>query len=749
MRLPLHPSAGEWSPWGLGLLLSFAICLAYSNTLHGAFQYDDHNDILDNPSIRHLWPLRGVFFIAGSGFVTRPVANLTFAINYAMGAFNPFYYHLTNLVIHIGASLAFIGVLRRTLELADLRSRFSGQIPTLSLVMAALWALHPLQTESVSYITQRYESLMGLFVLLTFYAVLRSSSSPAPRQWELLAILSCLLALGSKEVAVSVPLLVLLFDRTFITGTFSKAWHERKVLYVGLLLAWIAFAIVQLYAVKRTWAGLGEQSETVSWWLYALNQPAVILHYLRLAIWPHPLNVDYLWPVTRAVKQLLSSIFVIGSILGLTLWGLVRMPKMAFLSVFFFFILAPTSSVMPILDLAVEHRMYLPLAPTVIIIVLGLYCLINNGLNGRIINSTVMKIIAVVTTAGCFSALGILTYLRNEDYQHPIDLWRAAVLQAPNNPRAHHNYAFSLTKSGIYDEALRQYAIATQQSPNVAIFQSNYGALLGELGRYQEGMEHVRRAILLDPKESKFVVNLGSILWQKGSVDNAAICFEEAIKLNPRAAVPHACLASIALTKGKVGRAHELVQKAIKLEPHNPLPHYILGLVLLKKRDPQGAQASFQTAISLDRSPEKTASNAGWAYHENRMDKEAIVFLRRSQALRPDQVGNEIRLAWILATSPDETVRNGAEALAAAENLLRTQPFRSLRLLDLFASSLAEVGRFPEAREAIQEAIAQAKSHGGTGLPALQGRLALFEKGLPYREIPVEVLPPSLVDEKP
>ena len=173
-------ASGEWPTWVLGTLLAAAVLLAYSNSLHGPFQYDDFSDIEGNKTIRHLWPLLDVFRTAGKGFHSRPLVNLSFALNFATGGMQPYHYHLTNLGIHLGASLAFLGVVRRTLSLPTFQGRFAGSVSALSLVIAGLWALHPLQTESVAYITQRYESIMGLFVFLTFYALLRMVESPPP-----------------------------------------------------------------------------------------------------------------------------------------------------------------------------------------------------------------------------------------------------------------------------------------------------------------------------------------------------------------------------------------------------------------------------------------------------------------------------------------------------------------------------------------------------------------------------------------
>jgi Flp pilus assembly protein TadD len=729
-----------WPPWALGSFLAVAVILVYSNSFHGPFQYDDFVDIRDNVTIRHLWPLIGVFRFPQGGFITRPVANLTFALNYATGGLNPFHYHLTNLAIHIGASLAFLGVLRRTLSLPRFQARFSGQIPALSLVTAALWALHPLLTESVSYITQRYESLMGLFVLLTFYAVVRMATAPSPVRWALLASAYCLLALGSKEVAVSVPILVLLFDRTFLAGTFRGAWRERRVLYLGLLLAWTCFAYIQMGAAHRTFAGYGL---TTPWWKYALNQPRVILHYLRLVIWPHSLNFDYYWPLAKTWGQLVPSIMAIGGLLGLSLWALVRRPIPAFLAIFFFFILAPTSSVMPILDLAVEHRMYLPSVPVVVFLVFAVHRLIHHLMAKQWLNSSSVRLTAVVLFACTLASLGALTFLRNEDYQNSIDLWRDCVEKSPNNPRAHHNYAYNLSEEGYNDEALRQFAIACDLAPGMPIFHTNYGVLLGRVGRYPEALEQLRQAVKLEPDNYRNIYNLAVGLWQKGSLDSAIICFKAAIQVNPLAGAPYSGLAALLLIRDQTSKAHELIQMAVKLEPYNPMFPFQLGTILLKLGDQPGAQAAFQSAIHLDGNPERMLSDVGWAFHERGQDREAIAYLRQALILQPGHAKSQLRLAWILAASWDDSVRNGSESLLLAKNLLITQPSQPPNLLDLLAVSLAETGQFPAAQAAIDLALTKSKDRKEPWVPDMERRLALFSKGIPYREAPKDKKSPT------
>ena len=238
---------GFRSPWFAILVLVAAVLASYANSLRCPFVFDDHSDIVDNPSIRRLWPLGDVFLVRSKGAVglqSRPVANLSFALDYAVGGLNTLPYHVTNLAIHLLAGLALFGVVRRTLLLPRLRDRFGQASVPLALAVALLWAVHPLQTESVTYITQRYESMMGLFYLLAVYGIIRCGDSTHPYRWGAVTVAATLLALGSKEVAVSLPIMILLYDRVLLSGSFSEIWRRRWGMYLALLAVWAAFAVL-------------------------------------------------------------------------------------------------------------------------------------------------------------------------------------------------------------------------------------------------------------------------------------------------------------------------------------------------------------------------------------------------------------------------------------------------------------------------------------------------------------------------
>jgi protein O-mannosyl-transferase len=272
------------------LLLVLAGLLAYWNSFTAPFVFDDASSVLNNDSIRHLWPIGHALSpppVAGVG--GRPVFNLSLAINYALGGLNVRGYHALNLAIHILAGLTLLGVVRRTLLQPALRERFGAVANELALATAILWMLHPLQTESVTYVSERCESLMGLFYLLTLYCFIRGTASPNAGRWFTLSITMCLLGMATKEVMVTAPLIVFLYDRTFVAGNFRAAWKRRWRVYAGLGATWLllGYLLIGLH-YRKVGYGLG-----LTWQAYAMTECRSVVNYLRLAIWPRPLVFDY------------------------------------------------------------------------------------------------------------------------------------------------------------------------------------------------------------------------------------------------------------------------------------------------------------------------------------------------------------------------------------------------------------------------------------------------------------------------
>ena len=287
----------------MALVIVIAGLMAYHNSFHGPFIFDDVPAILNNLNIRQLWPLwRAMYAPSSSPVAGRPVVCLTFALNYAVGGLNIWGYHAFNVMVHLLCALALFGILRRTFEGEKLRGRFGVAAVWLAGAIALIWEVHPLQTESVTYIVQRTESLMGLFLLLTLYCVLRSSQSAHPRVWRALAVVACGLGMGSKEVMVVAPVIVLLYDRVFLVSSFRELWQRRKGLYIGLAGTWLILAVLMAATFPRETISFGTENLTAG--DYLKTEAGVLLYYLRLCFWPHPLVIDYSnWPIARSLRE--------------------------------------------------------------------------------------------------------------------------------------------------------------------------------------------------------------------------------------------------------------------------------------------------------------------------------------------------------------------------------------------------------------------------------------------------------------
>jgi hypothetical protein len=241
----LGPRSSGWTV-AAAVAIIVAVAAAYSNSFSGPFIFDDLSSIQDNEAIRSLRSAEVLIPPGKANVARRLLTNLSFAVNYAIGKLDVRSYHVVNLLIHLLAALALFGIVRRTLLLPALRDRFGRASTGLATAVALIWALHPLQTESVTYIVQRAESLMGLCYLLTLYAVIRGATSERPRPWYAAAVVVCALGMGAKEVMATAPIVVLLYDHAFLSGSFRETFHRRGALYLGLAATWAVLAAILL-----------------------------------------------------------------------------------------------------------------------------------------------------------------------------------------------------------------------------------------------------------------------------------------------------------------------------------------------------------------------------------------------------------------------------------------------------------------------------------------------------------------------
>ena len=435
-------------------LLAAVIVAAYASSVRGPFVIDDQASVVQNPDIRSLARLDRVLWPRPDSPVAgRPLVNLSFAVDYAVNGLDVAGYHVTSLAWHLACAWLLFAVVRRTLALPSMPSAIAAEAPTLGLAVALVWGVHPLTTEVVDYLSQRTESMMAFFLLLTLYAAIRSSASPG-RGWHGLAIVACLAGTVCKETIAVAPLLVALYDRVFLYRSWREAAAARGSLYLGLAASWLVLAGVVLSGPRAAVSGF---ASGVPVWTYLLNQAAIIVDYLRLTIWPSGLVVLYGWPRTLSLGDVLPHALGVTALLMVTAVALVRAPKLGYLGAWVFIALAPTSSVVPIAtEVGAERRMYLPLMALVVLAVLGARAAVQGVLGAR---PRAVRAAGAVILALTVAALGALTIRRTAEYASPLTLARTVVERRPTAV-AHHLLGEQLGLAGQMPEAERELRAA-------------------------------------------------------------------------------------------------------------------------------------------------------------------------------------------------------------------------------------------------------------------------------------------------
>ena len=545
------------------ILLAVAGVLVYSNAFRGPFVLDDLKAIAENRSIRSLWPPSGVLSPPPRTAVAgRPVSNLSLAFNYAVGGLNPTSYHAVNVALHVFAALAVFGITRRTLGSPELETGYRSRALPLAAAVALLWVVHPLLTESVNYTVQRTELLMGLFTLLTLYCSIRAFESPEGRLWEVAALFAFALAMGSKEVAVVAPILVLALDALFWSKSIREAVRRHWRLYAGLAVVLLVCLLLVATRFRRTLAGFVRDDVTP--WEYGLTQSGVIVHYLRLAFWPNALAADYDgWPLANSIGDVLPFLLIVAALVALTLWSVLRRKKLAFLGVVFFLVLAPTSSFRPLVaEVAAERRMYLPLAA-----VLALVVIAGDELRRRLGASAGVGLAVVAAVA---LALAVTTVRRNEVYRTTLGFWSDIVKKRPENPRARVWLGNYLENRGPSPEGLEHLVTAVRLEPNNANSRYNLGIAFASRGRTDEAIAEYQKAVAINPKYAAAHSNLGLLFASRREFDRAIEQYRKAIQSDPRHAYAHFNLAQALLEQGRTDEAIEHLEAAVRLEPNIP-----------------------------------------------------------------------------------------------------------------------------------------------------------------------------------
>jgi tetratricopeptide (TPR) repeat protein len=492
--------------------------------------------------------------------------------------------------------------------------------------------------------------------------------------------------MACKEVMVSVPLLVLLYDRTFVSGTFREAWRRRAAFYCALAATWLLLGYFVLSTPGRGGtAGFATEIPVVA---YALTQLVAIVRYLTLALWPHPLVLDYGTEIASDFTLIVPCALVVLALGIGTLIALRRAPALGFLGVAFFAVLAPSSSIVPIATQTMaEHRMYLPLAAVVVLVVLGGYRWFGRR------SFFVFGMAAAI--------LALLTVRRNSDYRSNESIWRDTVLKRPQNARAVCSLADALFAAHRVDEALPLYAEAIRLKPDYAEPYVNLGSALLARERAAEAIPEFEAALRLQPTWAKTHHSLGNAFAHLNRMPEALAHYAAAARLRPDDVTTQCDWGNALMRTGDTAGAIARYEEAIRREPKFAMAHNNLANVLAQTDRFTAAIAHYETALRLEPNYAEGHNNLANTLAQTGRPADAIAHYETALRLRPDYARAHNNLANVLA----QTGRF-PEAVAHYEAALRLEPDNGEahenlgRVLSFLGQNAAAEEHFAAARRA-------------------------------------------------
>jgi tetratricopeptide (TPR) repeat protein len=679
-------------------VLVLAVLAAYARSFHGPFVFDDLTSIPENPNIRQLWPLTKAMSpppeLGALG--GRPLPSLSFAVNYALGGLDVRGYHAGNLLLHLLSTLLVWRIVARSLAAPALAGRYGGEAT--AFVIALLWAVHPVLSEAVVYIVQRTELLMGFFYLLTLYASLAAWTSPRAKAWQGAAVAACALGMACKEPMASAPLLVVLHDLAFRGRPVRELLQERRAFYAGLASSWLVLAAIVAGGAQIRGA-LGGAGKMTSF-EYLRLQTRALTHYLRLVVWPHPLRAAYDWSVPGPELWLPLGLVVVG-LIAASVWAVrAGRPWAGYLGAWFFLILAPTSSVLPLhTEPVAERRLYLPLVAALALVVVA----VRTALVRLLPDARARLRAGVGLTALAAVACVTLTVRRVRDYRTVDGYWQDALVKAPGNHTVRNNLGNAYALAGRMDDAMEQYRNAIRLRPEHPLAYFNLGFTLVHLSRFVEAIDPLRKAVELRPADANAQFILGRALFGAGRQAESIAHYEASLTLDPKDGEVRRDYAIALQSVGRLPDAVREFRETLALRPKDQAAHSKLGNAYMSMGRAQEALASYQEAVRLLPTDARTRGNLGTALVRLGRVAEGVAEFRRSVADEPAYALGHFNLANVMAKDghAEEAAREFVLAIRHAGKDQRLRALAGERLLSLrgapgVASVLASAASDPD-----------------------------------------------------
>jgi tetratricopeptide (TPR) repeat protein len=732
-----------------------AVCLAlaaitfavFGQTLHHDFvNYDDNNYVHQNPVVSQGLTIKGVVWAFYQVHFANwhPLTWLSHMLDCQLYGQYSGGHHLTNVLLHTATVIALFLVLRQMTG-ALWRSAF----------VAAVFAIHPLRVESVAWVAERKDVLSGLFFVLTIGAYVRYARRPWSAARYGLVLLLFSLGLLSKPMLVTLPLVLLLLDywplQRMETLKLSGLALEKLP-----LLALSAASCVATLLAQNTAIHSGGSFSLLFRLGNALVASAV---YMRQMIWPAGLAAFYPYHHNGLPpwEVALAGMLVAGLSLA-ALWQKRKQPWILAGWLWYLVMLLPVAGIIQVGDQAYADRYtYLPQ--------IGIYL----SVTWLAAQWRVSRVVFGGLMIGVLALLMICARKQTAYWKDSETLWTHALDCTKDNEVACSNLGAAFLQKGQLDDAIRLERKALQINPNYEIPQFSLGndlLLKGELdeaiyhfgyalhihpdcaeahiglgeallrkGKVEEAAGHFQKALQIDPDNALAHCSLGAILLKKGRVDDAMAHYQQALQIIPDLAKAHYNLANILLRKGRVDEAISHYQLALQSNPDYAEAHVNLGNILLQSGRIDEAILHYQHALQIDPDCVPARINLGGILLQKGRAAEAIPQFQHALQLQPNNPEVQNSLAWLLATCPQASLRNGDKAVDLAERANLLTGGENPVVLRTLAAAFAEAGRYDDARRSAQKAIDLAQAAGQQNLTGqLNVELKRYQAGLPFHQ---------------
>jgi len=639
------------------LVLIVCACTGvYWGSFQVPFVFDDLYRIVNNPDIRNFDR-----FLSWGFFVDqRPLVDLTFALNYHFGGLDVWDYHLVNLLIHIANSL-LIYILTLTIlkRLGSLDARFQVHYPAaLALLAALIFSVHPLQTQAVTYIAQRYTSLAAFFYLLSvlFYiwgrirqtAVRDSTGYYRTFRTGFIFFLCFLFAVAaflSKQNAVSIPLAILLVEFVLFDRSWSAWKHKLKwatpfaTLFFIFILAGAGLfkGDIALGRLLEDLSALSRETDSAGRFQYLVTQFSVLLVYLRLLAWPSGQSLDYMYPFVEGFSWIsLAGFLTLLGLITLAVYSLRRFPLVT-LGIFWFLIaISVESSLIPITDALVEHRLYLGIAGFAWLFLFFLVYIIRKPV--------VFFPVAAVLVLG----LSVTAFERNKVWQSNLSLWADVVEKHPHNHRAMFNLGNAQREKGLLEEAERQYIIALDLREDYPQAHYNLGLTYLEQDMPQQALSHFQAAVQSRPGYTQAIVNKAAVLERLGNTDEAFSALKRAYRTEPEHPVINFNLGYLYMRTGQLEKAEPYLVRAKAAGHRRVEAGFILGNIYLEQDKLEAAQEQYKEILELRPDHAGALFNLGYSHLKSGDLRQAALNYEQALAYDPEFARGHYVFAMIL-----------------------------------------------------------------------------------------------------